>query len=246
MTGYNVIRIVFTIAILTMLACVSSSPYPQGHLSADTIDNEKYDAYQRYIVSEPLDIKRSKTPAGRFNAEIIFLADQIERNADRKSLNNTFVVTSITNLNNLSETTSFGRLFSENLIHELQVRKWKVFEVRLTKDIIINNTGEFSLSRDIQKIRDVYKIGGIVAGTYSIAENNIIVNARVVDINTGIIASTGQIHMPVDWFTGALLGNEDRQKVMKIVGDAGPYGKVKSTNTDLESSKWIKIEDIAR
>jgi TolB-like protein len=229
---------------LAALVSLGGATFPS---SAHAHDLDRLEAYQRYMVEEPIGIQRSQTPVGRFNAEVIFLADQIERNADRKSLDNTFVVTSITNLNNLSETTSFGRLLSENLIHELQVRKWKVFEVRLTKDIIVNNTGEFSLSRDIQKIRDLYKIGGIVAGTYSIAEGNIIINVRVVDINSGIIASSGQIRMPVDWFTESLLtANEERQKVMKIVGDSPSRGKGKVSGVDLESSKWIKIEDISR
>ena len=241
MTNHLIYRCVFSIAILVATACVS----PLGTAHADGV--EHLEAYQRYMVDEPLSIQRSQSQVGRFNAEIIFLADQIERNADRKSLDNTFVVTSITNLNNLTETTSFGRLVSENLIHELQVRKWKVFEVRLTKDIIVNNTGEFSLSRDIQKIREVYKIGGIVAGTYSIAEGNIITNVRVVDINSGIIASSGQIRMPLDWFTESLLSsNEEKQKVMKIVGDSPSRGRVKVSTTDLESAKWIKIEDISR
>lgn len=177
---------------------------------------------QRYIVSEPLGVQDSGSTVGRFNARMIFLADQIERNADRKSLSNTFIVTSFVNLNKLSETTPFGRLVAENIIHELQVRKWQVFEVRLTKDIVINESGEFSLSRDIKKLRDQYKIGGIVAGTYSVSGGHVIVNSRVIDINTGLVISSGQIHLPVNWFTDELLVNDDHLKTMKVVGDT-PY-----------------------
>ena len=177
---------------------------------------------QRYIVSEPIGVQDSGSTVGRFNARMIFLADQIERNADRKSLSNTFIVTSFVNLNKLSETTPFGRLVAENIIHELQVRKWQVFEVRLTKDIVINESGEFSLSRDIKKLRDQYKIGGIVAGTYSVSGGHVIVNSRVIDINTGLVISSGQIHLPVNWFTDELLVNDDHLKTMKVVGDT-PY-----------------------
>lgn len=177
---------------------------------------------QRYIVSEPIGVQDSGSTVGRFNARMIFLADQVERNADRKSLSNTFIVTSFVNLNHLSETTPFGRLVAENLIHELQVRKWQVFEVRLTKDIVINETGEFSLSRDIKKLRDQYKIGGIVTGTYSVSGGHVIVNSRVIDINSGIVVSSGQIHLPVNWFTDELLVNDDHFKTMKVVGDT-PY-----------------------
>ncbi|GFE60787.1 FlgO family outer membrane protein [Geobacter sp. AOG2] len=175
--------------------------------------------HERYVMNEQLKVAPSQTTAGRFNAQMIFLADQIERNVDRKSLENTFIVTSFTNLNKLSETTPFGRLVAENLIHELQVRKWKVFEVRLTKDVVINETGEFSLSRDIKKLRDMYKIGGIVTGTYSVAEDHVIVNARIIDIDSGLVASSAQVHMPVNWFTDSLLFSEENRKPMKIVGD---------------------------
>ncbi|WP_243369737.1 FlgO family outer membrane protein [Geotalea sp. SG265] len=178
---------------------------------------------ERYIVDEQLRSPSSNSSVGRFNARIIFLADQIERNIDRKSTDNTFIVTSFTNLNRLSETTAFGRLVAEDLIHELQVRRWKVFEVRLTRDVTINETGEFSLSRDISKIKEAYKVGGIVTGTYSVADNNVVVNARVIDMETGLVASSGQVHMPVGWFTEGLLFNSDHLKPMKIVGD-GPSG----------------------
>ena len=175
---------------------------------------------ERYVINEQLRIPRTRSTAGKFNAQIIFIADQIERNVDRESLENTFIVTSFSNLNRLSETTPFGRLVAENLIHELQVRKWKIFEVRLTKDIIINEKGEFSLSRDIKKIKDIYMVGGIVTGTYSVANGNIILNSRVIDINTGLVVSSAQAYMPVNYFNDTLLFNEDSLQPMKIVGDS--------------------------
>jgi TolB-like protein len=207
----------FIIAAITVSGCTNSATYPR--LSNDTYQTVQLNSDQRYIVDEPLGIQRSQTTVGRFNSQMIFMADQIERNVDRKSLANTFLVTSFTNLNKLSETNAFGRLIAENIIHELQVRKWKVFEVRLNKDVVINETGEFSLSRDIRKIKDSYKVGGIVTGTYSVAGNHVIVNARAIDLDTGLVSSSAQIHLPVNWFTDGLLFNEDNLKPMKIVGD---------------------------
>ncbi len=207
--------LLFLIIAVTASGCVNSASYPPAH----EYQTRLLDANQRYIVDEPLRVQRSQSTVGRFNAQIIFMADQIERNADRKSLENTFIVTSFANLNKLSQTNAFGRLVAENVIHELQVRKWKVFEVRLTKDVIINETGEFSLSRDINKIREMYKVGGIVTGTYSVVNDHIMVNARVIDINSGLVASSAQANMQVNWFTDALLFNEDNLRSMKIVGD---------------------------
>lgn len=191
---------------------------------------------ETYAVSEQLRVPETHSNVGRFNAQIIFMADQIERNVDRESVQNTFIVTSLSNLNRLSETTRFGRLVSENLIHELQVRRWKIFEVRLTKDIIINETGEFSLSRDIMKIKDIYMVGGIITGTYSVADGHIIVNTRVIDINTGLVVSTAQSHMPVTWFTESLLFNPDTLQPMKISGDTvSSMDTVKKGSINLKS-----------
>jgi TolB-like protein len=174
---------------------------------------------EREVLTEPLVIQPGRTPAGRFNARMIFLADQLERNVDRKSVDNTFVVTSFSNLNRLSESSGLGRLIGENLIHELQVRRWRVFEMRMTKDVIISETGEVSLSRNDNRIRNTFKLGGVVTGTYSTAGNDIIINARVVDVETGLVISSAQTHLPVDAFTEMLLFNQDRPQEMKIVGN---------------------------
>ncbi len=173
---------------------------------------------QRNSSNEPIAALDSNSTMGRFNARIIFLADQLERNADRKSLSNTVIITSFTNLNKITQTTGFGRLVAESLMHELQVRKWQVYEIRLANNILINDTGEFSLSRDVTKLKEIYKIGGVVAGTYSVIDGNIVVNARVMDINTGILFSSAQTYIPANWFTEGLLFDDENLKPMKIMG----------------------------
>jgi len=229
-----------------LIGCVNTSKMQSNLTTAETSNPVALIPDQRYVTSEPLVIQPSRTQAGRFNALIIFLADQLERNADRKTLANTFIVTSFGNLNRLSETSGLGRLIAENLMHELQIRKWQVFDVRLTKDIVINETGEFSLSRDIKKIREAYKVGGIVTGTYAVANNDIIVNARSMDINTGILASSGQIRLPTDWFTESLLFNEDNLKTMKIVGDTAFSCRDSSVCWNGEPLKPFKTEGTTR
>ncbi|MBJ6726781.1 FlgO family outer membrane protein [Geomesophilobacter sediminis] len=160
------------------------------------------------------------TPAGHFNSQVINLAEQLEKNLDKKLLGNTYIVTSFANLDKLSETTPFGRLVAENLVHELQVRSWKLFDIRLTKDLIVNDSGEFSLSRDLKKIRESYKVSGIVVGTYSVNRTSIILNARVINLDSGLVVSAGQIHLPMNAFAENLLtGGAGERTIMKIVGD---------------------------
>ncbi|MFQ3573749.1 MAG: FlgO family outer membrane protein [Thermodesulfovibrionales bacterium] len=165
----------------------------------------------------PIRIIDSKTATGNLNSLIIFLADQLERNIDIKYIQNPVVVTSFPNLNKMKETSNLGRLISESLMHELQVRRWSVIDVRLAKDIIINEEGEFSISRDIKKLRDSYNISGVVTGTYSFTNDSIIVNARAIDIETGVIKSSGQIAIPINGIESLLFSSQATQ-VMKISG----------------------------
>lgn len=167
--------------------------------------------------SIPLNIIESKNPIGYLNSQAIFLADQLERNLDKKYIASPVMVTSFLNLDNLKETSGLGRLLAESLIHELHVRRWKVIDARLVKDIIINTHGEFALSRDIKNIKASYNVTGIVTGTYTVTESAVIVNAKVMDIDTGVITSSGQISIPLGGME-SLLFNYSKPQSMKIKG----------------------------
>lgn len=158
-------------------------------------------------------------PVGNFNDRMKNLADQLDKNSVANKLTKTYVITSFTNLDKLGDTTALGRLISENLMHGLQVHKWQIFEIRLTKGIDVNAAGEFSLSRDVNKLKEEYKISGVVTGTFSVAEGNLTINARVIDIDTGIVVSSAQTYIPLSWLTDTSFSNEKNSKIMKIVSD---------------------------
>lgn len=172
--------------------------------------------YKEKLVEKiPLRIIKSESSVGQINANIIFLADQLERNVDAKMMSQPVVITSFVNLDSMKNTSGLGRLISENLIHELQIRKWRVADVRLSKNILINELGEFSISRDVKKIRDQYRLGSIVTGTYTIVSNSVVVNARVINIETGLVLSTAQIAIPLGK-VDTMLYNSVQPRIMKI------------------------------
>ena len=170
------------------------------------------------IHSVPLNIIQSGNPIGYLNSQAIFIADQLERNLDKKYISSPVMVTSFLNLDNLKETSGLGRLLAESLIHELHVRRWKVIDSRLVKDIVINTHGEFALSRDIKNIKASYNVTGIVTGTYTVTESSVIVNAKVMDIDTGVITSSAQASIPLNGME-SLLFNYSKPEAMKIKGD---------------------------
>ncbi len=169
--------------------------------------------------SAPIEKDVALPPVGDFNDKMKNLADQLDKNVGANSLSNIYIVTSFTNLDKIDDTMALGRLISENLIYGLQMHKWRIIEIRLTKGVDVNAAGEFFLSRDINKLRDEYKISGVITGTYSVAEGNLTINARVIDVNTGEVISSAQTYLPVTMLPKAQPHNEKNNKTMKIVSD---------------------------
>jgi TolB-like protein len=190
-----------------------AAPAPQPAPQPQVVVKKK--KAPKYI---PLYITHSDNPTGNLNAMLIFLADQLERNVDSKYFSQPTIVTTFANLDNLKKTSSFGRLLAESLTHELQVRKWRVVEIRMAKSIIMNQSGEFSMTRESNKIRGAHKVRAIVTGTYSFTEDCVVVNAKVLNVDTGIILSSGQISIPLDSLNG-LMYDDINPRVMRIKGE---------------------------
>ena len=170
-------------------------------------------------VRERLDILSSNYAEGDFNSKVIFLADQLVRNLDNRFKHEPVVVTTFVNLDNMKETSGFGRLIAEDLIHELQVRGWKVFDIRLAKDIVVKPQGEFSITRDIRNIRNYYKVSSVITGTYAITTNAVIVNARVIDVKTGVVVSSGQVVFPIEEVSSLLADRTSSGATIRIKGE---------------------------
>jgi TolB-like protein len=154
---------------------------------------------------EPIVVQSSSSSAGIFNSGMIFLADQLDRNVDPAFRSRPTVITSIASLANLNESSGLGRLVGEHLIHELQVRAWSVADVRLTRGLIVNNGGEFSLSRDMTQLRESFPIANIVTGTYSTTPDGVLLSVRVIDSSTGRVVSSAQTRFLRDRFIASLV-----------------------------------------
>jgi TolB-like protein len=183
-----------------------------------TIGAQPSDAESRStpVASGSLTLAEPSRAAG-FSTAIAQLAEQLERNTRHKTLLPAVLASTFVNLDDLDDTSPLGRLITENLVHELQIRRWNVYDIRLSKAVAVNPTGEFVLTRDPKLLEYQYLVAGVLAGTYSIAGNEVFVNARIIDINTGVVVSSGQISLPIDEFVARLLVDGDQLKPMRII-----------------------------
>ena len=130
---------------------------------------------------------------GRFKSS--YLAEQID-NYYRGTSPGPIGVTTLVNLDDLYETSSFGRVYSEQLISELAMRGYDVVELRHADALrFLSDGGEFALSRERGAVRAAQELGAVVVGTYQVSPERVYVNARLINPSTSMVLSAGSVEM---------------------------------------------------
>jgi TolB-like protein len=134
-----------------------------------------------------------------------FIADQIDYYY-RGASSGPIGVTTIANLNDLHNTSTFGRVFAEQLISELVMRGYEVVELRHSDALqFMGDRGEFALSRDIGSVRSNRQLAGILAGTYIDSPSTVYVNVRLIDPASSMILSSGSVEIGKSYELARLL-----------------------------------------
>lgn len=105
-------------------------------------------------------------------------------------------VTTFVNVDDLYSTSTFGRMYAEQVMSELSMRGFDVVELRHADALqFMSGRGEFALSRDVSSVRRSRDLGGVIVGTYVISPERVYVNARLLDPSTSMVLSAGSIEM---------------------------------------------------
>ena len=166
---------------------------------------------------EPIISHPSASPSGALNSNVMFVAEQLDRNVLPETRTKPTIITNIVSLSNLGESSELGRLISEHLLHELQIRYWNVFDIRLNRDVVINESGDFALSRDVKKLRDNVPAAQVVTGTYTNSADGVLVSVRVLDLATGQVMSTAQTRFVKDKFISGLVDKPRAAPTVRLV-----------------------------
>lgn len=136
---------------------------------------------------------------------VISIAQQLEKNMVMAPLSSKLMIANFVSLQDLNETSAFGKLASANLMHELQIRNWNIMDPLFTRDLYIGPTGEFALSRDPKRLPGSLPSLEIITGTYQTTTDSIILNVRMVNAHTSAVISTAQVTFPKNQVTNALV-----------------------------------------
>ena len=142
-------------------------------------------------------IQSSYNDAGKINQLVSTLSDQLTLNKNFNNITDPVIaITSFVCLENFKATTRLSNILSENLIHEMQVRGYKVIDFKMMEKIKIDKDGDFLFSRDVEKLRKTLNINYALTGTYTEYKDGTVINARIIDLKSHIVLSTGQVFIP--------------------------------------------------
>ena len=118
-------------------------------------------------------------------------------------------VSTFVSLDNLYATSSLGRFLGEQLLSTLQQAGLEVIEVRKTPGMMVSPYhGEYALSRSMDEIGLVQGAQAVVVGTYTVAGQEIFINARLLRNDDNRVLSSASLVLPIDGMTANLLANE--------------------------------------
>ena len=138
------------------------------------------------------------------------LAQQLlQSGGDGLDADSVLTVNSFVNLNSLYTTSALGRYLGEQMIGELQAAGLTLIDVRKTNSLMIRETyGEYGLSRDLNELSRAHDSQAVVVGTYTYAQGQILLNARVLRNRDGMVIAQASTAFALDPLTTAMLKDE--------------------------------------
>ena len=109
------------------------------------------------------------------------------------------LVASLANIDNLEESSRFGRSVAEQVGSRLVQNGFVVREVKLGNTLMVRElNGEFILSRDFANIANAHNADVVVTGTYSEAQLYMFVNLRMTRLVDGIVLAAHDFELVRD------------------------------------------------
>lgn len=116
------------------------------------------------------------------------------------------IVTTMVSVDDLNQSSTFGRLASQMLSNRLSQQGYLVQDATLMRALEVKpETGELVLSRDASKLSGSIHAQAVVAGTYAVAYKEVYLNIRLLNALDGSILSSVDVEIPLDRNTLSLV-----------------------------------------
>jgi len=96
----------------------------------------------------------------------------------------------------LTKTSALGNQLSENFIHEIQKLGLQVIDFKTVDIIQVTPSGDFMFSRNMRDLSMKNNINYALSGTLVYGEFGVVVNARIINLNTKVVVSSARKMIP--------------------------------------------------
>jgi TolB-like protein len=116
------------------------------------------------------------------------------------------IAATFVSIDNLSQSSTLGRMTSEIMASALSRQGMQVREVKMRDSMFIEESvGELILSRQVQRLSAQHNARSILMGTYAQGQDYVYVSARVVRAGDAMVLGTADFRLPLNNNTRSLL-----------------------------------------
>lgn len=114
--------------------------------------------------------------------------------------NSAVIISTIANINDLSKTSTLGRIVSEQVSARFSESGYNMVELKLGGSVYISEGrgGEFVLTRDVQELASTHNAPAVIVGSYAASQRFVYINLKVVQPGTNTVLATHDYALPLD------------------------------------------------
>lgn len=117
------------------------------------------------------------------------------------------IVATLVNIDRLEQSSTFGRVVSEQLSSRLTQLGENVVELKVRNSVFMKrNEGEFLLTRELREVASAHRASAVVVGTYAESSDFVYVTLKVVDVSSSMVLAAYDYTLPIDKQVRRMLG----------------------------------------
>lgn len=138
--------------------------------------------------------------------EVKSASSQLIGNTKGLKLGAPVLAATFADIDDLQQSSTFGRTLSEQFTTSLAANGVPVIEVKMRDSLFVKErTGELILSRNLHSLVQAHDAQAVLLGTYAIGGSNVYVNVRVVRTSDNIILGSHDFSLPLNRDIKAML-----------------------------------------
>lgn len=170
------------------------------------------DDFYRSSYADKQEIDSFKLPRHAINDLVKGLAYQMLESSTFVNPKTPIAVASFVDLKNLESTNWLGNQLSESFIHEMQRHGLVVIDFKTTGHIRVTADGDYVFSRDWKELPERQIIDYVVTGTMMQQDEGVLVNARMIGMQSRVVVATAQSFIPA-WVVGDDFNRHENVKI---------------------------------